>query len=80
MRAGGSPRLEPILSSLWDIHVVNEQLDIDTEAFADEIGRYLAAVDLFRAVDCEPTWRPEWNRPDAARIEIGHTEPAPSAH
>lgn len=25
----------------------------------DEIARYLAAVDLFRAAGCEPTWRPE---------------------
>ena len=80
MRAGGSPRLEPILSSLWDIQLVNEQLVIDTEAFAEEIGRYLAAGDLIRAGDCEPTWRPEWNPPHAARLEIERTEPAPSAH
>ena len=25
----------------------------------EEIDRYLAAVDLFRALGCEPVWRPE---------------------
>lgn len=25
----------------------------------EEVDRYLAAVDLFRAAGCEPTWRPE---------------------
>jgi hypothetical protein len=25
----------------------------------DEIERYLAAVDVFRALGCEPTWIPE---------------------
>jgi hypothetical protein len=38
---------------------VNEQALIDSEALVEEIGRYLAAVDLFRALECEPTWRPE---------------------
>jgi hypothetical protein len=31
--------------------------DIDIEALLDEIQRYLAAVDAFRAAGCEPTWR-----------------------
>jgi D-alanine-D-alanine ligase-like ATP-grasp enzyme len=31
--------------------------DIDIEALLEEIRRYLAAVDAFRAVGCEPTWR-----------------------
>ena len=26
---------------------------------ADEVLRYLAAVDVFRAEGCEPVWRPE---------------------
>jgi hypothetical protein len=25
----------------------------------DEIERYLSAVDVFRALGCEPAWRPE---------------------
>jgi hypothetical protein len=32
---------------------------IDIEALLDEIRRYLAAVDAFRAAGCEPTWRPD---------------------
>jgi hypothetical protein len=31
----------------------------ETAKLLEEIGRYLAAVDLFRAAGCEPTWRPE---------------------
>jgi hypothetical protein len=31
----------------------------DPNALVDEIARYLGVVDLFRASDCEPTWRPE---------------------
>lgn len=31
----------------------------DPNALVDEIARYLAVVDVFRAADCEPTWRPE---------------------
>ena len=31
----------------------------DTGKLFEEIGRYLAAVDLFRASGCEPTWRAE---------------------
>jgi hypothetical protein len=37
---------------------MNAMHDI-TEALLDEIARYLAAVDLFRAEACEPTWLPE---------------------
>jgi hypothetical protein len=29
----------------------------------EEITRYLATVDVFRSVGCEPTWRPEAVRP-----------------
>ena len=28
----------------------------DSESLIAEIGRYLAAVDLFRAEGCEPCW------------------------
>lgn len=30
---------------------------IDITALVEEIHRYLAAVDAFRAAGCEPTWR-----------------------
>jgi hypothetical protein len=42
---------------------MNEQLPIDAEALIDEITRYLAVVEVFRATDCEPTWRPEYTTP-----------------
>jgi hypothetical protein len=29
----------------------------NAEKLIEEIDRYLTAVDLFRALDCEPTWR-----------------------
>jgi hypothetical protein len=32
---------------------------IDITALVEEIRRYLAAVDAFRALGCEPTWRAE---------------------
>lgn len=38
---------------------MNEQHVIDREALIDEIARYLAVVDTFRAANCEPVWRPE---------------------
>jgi hypothetical protein len=31
--------------------------EIDITALVEEIRRYLAAVDAFRAVGCEPSWR-----------------------
>jgi hypothetical protein len=31
--------------------------DIDIAALIEEIRRYLAAVDAFRAAGCEPTWQ-----------------------
>jgi hypothetical protein len=32
---------------------------IDITALVEEIRRYLAAVEAFRALGCEPTWRAE---------------------
>ena len=32
---------------------------IDIAALIEEIERYLAAVDAFRAAGCGPTWRPD---------------------
>jgi hypothetical protein len=48
---------------------VNGQPDI-TEDLLDEIARYLAAVDVFRAEACEPTWRPEpaWSHVDPTPV------------
>ena len=37
---------------------MNAQPDT-TETLIREIARYLAAVELFRAERCEPTWLPE---------------------
>lgn len=47
------------MSASTDSADVNQTLDIDIDALLGEIARYLAAVDAFRAVACEPTWRPE---------------------
>jgi len=59
---------------------MNQQIHIDHKLFL-EIKRYLAAVDLYRAEHCEPTWRPEsasWRTiQDFVQVR---TEPAPSAH
>jgi hypothetical protein len=38
---------------------MNRKLDIDAQALMREVARYLAAVDVFRAERCEPTWLPE---------------------
>jgi hypothetical protein len=43
----------------------------DIKVLADEIARYLAAVDLFREVGCSPAWRPEARQADVV--------PAPAA-
>ena len=66
MPAGDSSGFEPFLSALWEPRFVNEQLLIDIEALAEEVDRYLAAVDLFRVLECEPTWRPE-SAPQSSR-------------
>ena len=53
--------LEPILSAAWDAPVMSNEL-ILPEELIDEIVRYLAVVDAFRAAGCEPIWRPEPER------------------
>ena len=67
-------RLERILSAVADAASMNEAAD--PNALIDEIARYLAVVDAFRAADCEPTWRPELSvaiepegEPRSSRIE-----------
>jgi len=60
---------------------MNETVHIDEKALLQEIGRYLAAVDLFRAEHCEPTWRPEsalcWTVQKSVKARAEH---AASAH
>jgi hypothetical protein len=53
---------------------MNDSLDTSTDGLIDEIARYLAAVDVFRAEGREPSWRPE-HRPDAARLERFSSDP-----
>lgn len=38
---------------------MNETTAFDAASLIDEVERYLAAVTLFRAERCEPTWLPE---------------------
>jgi hypothetical protein len=38
-----------------------------------EVGRYLAAVEVFRAERCEPTWRPELVPGPAADLRVRPT-------
>ena len=60
---------------------MNQQIHIDRKELFLEITRYLAAVDLYRAEHCEPTWLPE---PALRRTVQERTqapaERAPSAH
>ena len=60
---------------------MNELIHIDRKELFLEIARYLAAVDLYRAEQCEPTWRPE-SRPFVASDARprARVKPAPSAH
>jgi hypothetical protein len=60
---------------------MSPQIDIDTNELFLEITRYLAAVDLYRAERCEPTWLPE-SAPSVASDEplVVKAEHAPSAH
>ena len=52
---------------------MNEQTLIDSETLIAEIIRYLAAVDVFRAAECEPTWRPELeSRSDPIAQRLAH--------
>ena len=60
---------------------MNKQIDIDHKELFLEVTRYLAAVDVYRAEHCEPTWLPE-STPHAALDERpqARAEHAPSAH
>jgi len=60
---------------------VNETTHIDSKALIREIGRYLAAVDLFRSEHCEPTWLPESSSCGTIQeYKQARVERAPSAH
>lgn len=60
---------------------MNQQIHIDHKELFLEITRYLAAVDLYRAEHCEPTWWPE-STPFVTSDERlwACAEHAPSAH
>jgi hypothetical protein len=73
--------LERILSVAWESRAMNEQTLIDREALVCEIDRYLAAVDLYRAEHCEPTWQSEpAPRRTVQKSAPTRAEHAPSAH
>ncbi len=60
---------------------MNLQIHTQSEELFLEIARYLAAVDVYRALQCEPTWRPELTL--SAASDEGprpRAEHAPSAH
>lgn len=65
----------------WESRAMNEQTNLDCTELFLEITRYLAAIDLYRAECCEPTWLPESTpsiAPSAPRP--AQAEHAPSAH
>jgi hypothetical protein len=55
------------LSAVEHGGAVNESFAIDLDALLEEIARYLAAVEAFRAAACEPTWLPETAAATSAR-------------
>ena len=59
---------------------MNENLSIDLEALGEEITRYLAAVELFRSLGCEPCWRPEPGRAGQADRATSSTNVSRVAH
>jgi hypothetical protein len=46
---------------------MRDQPIADLDALVEEITQYLAAIDVFRALNCEPTWRPEYGHFASAR-------------
>jgi hypothetical protein len=45
---------------------MNAIVHIDADELLDEVARYLATVDTFRAEGCEPSWRREAADPAVA--------------
>jgi hypothetical protein len=60
---------------------MDEQLHIDSDELFLEIARYLAAVDVYRGENCEPTWLAE-SAPSPVSVEPlqVRAEHASSAH
>jgi len=49
---------------------------VDTEKLVEEIDRYLATVDFYRTLGCQPSWRreaPHGLDPDAWRSQRSRT-------
>ena len=60
---------------------MNDQIRIDFDELFREVVRYLAAVETFRGVGCEPTWLPEPVLPAAKpTTAIALAEQPPSAY
>jgi hypothetical protein len=60
---------------------MNQGFSIDS--LAQEIARYLAAVETFRAEGCEPNWRPEpgsSTTPIVLRLAAYDTPASQTAH
>ena len=51
--------LERILRNTDDPDAMERLATIDPMRLIQEVERYLAAVEAFRAEECEPTWRRE---------------------
>jgi hypothetical protein len=49
------------------------EIKIDPDVLIAEVGRYLAAVQAFRAEGCEPSWLPERRVPD---VEVPRRRPS----
>jgi hypothetical protein len=51
--------LERTLRGADDHDAMGRLATIDAKLLIQEVERYLAAVEVFRAEECEPTWRRE---------------------
>lgn len=68
--AGKGRALEPLLSQLENAPNMARRFDI--ESLMEEVDR-LAAVELFRALGCEPGWRAELDS-ERQHAEAGRVE------
>jgi hypothetical protein len=60
---------------------MDDAIATGTDSLTDEIARYLAAVELFRSLGCEPCWLPEaTTRPAAPQVEPPPVAVVRSAH
>lgn len=51
--------LERILRDVNDHDAMGRLASIDAKVLIQEVERYLAVIEAFRAEECEPTWRRE---------------------